>query len=417
LQFPEVQSQGEEDMMPVPSIGSMLDQQKGFGPGFDFLRVVLAVSVVAGHTPYVATGGGIESDQMWIIWFPQFAILVMFFALSGFLIAASGLRLSVKEFLINRGMRIIPALAVEIVLSALILGPIFTTLPLFEYFTNAGTYRYFTNVFGLVNYVLPGVFSGNPAPEVNSSLWTVPFEYGCYAVMAGIMILGLLRRPALIVLGAGVLVGFGLALDIAGYAASPAQLPAGVTGTLHDKIFSTALFLGRGAKLPVACLLGIAIYLYRYRIPYDGRILTACCALCLGAALLGPAAWMTQPVLNAFIAPALVYITAFLGVSTLPRLPLFSRGDYSYGIYLYGFPMQQVVKVWLPHASLLVQFAAALLLITLFAAFSWHWIEKPILKLRRGFSFVARKRLEPDDAAETLPLAVAASGANRSAAS
>ncbi|WGS22327.1 hypothetical protein [Bradyrhizobium sp. ISRA463] len=127
---------------------------------------------------------------------------------------------------------------------------------------------------------------------------------------------------------------------------------------------------------------------------------------------------MTQPVLNALVCPALVYITAFLGVSKLPRLPLFSKGDYSYGIYLYGFPMQQVVKVWLPHAQLIVQFAVALLLITMFAAFSWHWIEKPILKLRSRFSFVARKRLEPEDAVETLqsmtPLGLAA---KRSAAS
>ncbi|WGR95820.1 hypothetical protein MTX26_09020 [Bradyrhizobium sp. ISRA443] len=80
--------------------------------------------------------------------------------------------------------------------------------------------------------------------------------------------------------------------------------------------------------------------------------------------------------------------------------------------------MQQVVKVWLPHAPLIVQFAVALLLITMFAAFSWHWIGKPILKLRSRFSFVARKRLEPEDAVETLqgmtPLGLAA---KRSAAS
>lgn len=404
-------------MMQGHSIGSMLDRQKGFGPGFDFLRIALAISVVAAHVPYVVSGGS-GGEQAWIAWFPHYAILVMFFALSGFLIAASGLRLSLKEFLTNRGMRIIPALAVEIVLSALILGPIFTALPLWHYFTSLGTYKYFTNVVGLVNYVLPGVFSGNPAPEVNSSLWTVPFEYGCYALMTVFILFGLLRKPSLIVLGALVLVGIGLALAFTGHAAQPSQLPAGVAGTMHDKIFSTAPFLGRGAKLPVAFMLGIAIYLYRYRIPYDGRVLAACCALCAGAALLGPADWMSQPVLNAVIAPALVYITAYLGVSKLPRLPLFSRGDYSYGIYLYGFPVQQVVRVWLPHASLFVQFAVALLLITAFAAFSWHWIEKPILKLRRHFSFVARKRLEPEDMVETPegigPLAIGVSGSRRS---
>nr|WP_233475623.1 acyltransferase [Bradyrhizobium brasilense] len=269
----------------------MLDRQKGFGPGFDFLRIALAISVVAAHAPYVAGGSG-DGEQAWIAWFPHYAILVMFFALSGFLIAASGLRLSLREFLTNRGMRIIPALAVEIVLSALILGPIFTALPLSDYFTNFGTYKYFTNIIGLVNYVLPGVFSGNPAPEVNSSLWTVPFEYGCYALMTVFILFGLLRKPPLIVLGALVLVGIGLALVLTGHGAQTSQLPAGVAGTLHDRIFSTAPFLGRGAKLPVAFMLGIAIYLYRDRIPYNGWLLAACCALCAGAVLLGPADWI-----------------------------------------------------------------------------------------------------------------------------
>jgi peptidoglycan/LPS O-acetylase OafA/YrhL len=384
------------------SIGTMLDRHKGFGPGFDFLRIALAVGVVAAHTPYVALGTG-EKDESWIVWFPHYGILAMFFALSGFLIAASALRLSLKEFLVNRGMRIVPALAVEIVLSALILGPIFTTLPLSDYFASAGTYKYFTNIVGLVNYVLPGVFSASPAPEVNSSLWTVPFEYGCYAVMSAFMVFGVLRRPWLVVSVALGLVGIGLVLQLTGHTATPPPLPAGVAGSMSDKIFSTAPFLGRGAKLLVAFLLGIAIYLYRYRIPYDARLLAACCALCLGAALLGPAEWMSQPVLNLIVCPALVYITAFLGVSKLPRLPLFSNGDYSYGIYLYGFPVQQVVRTVLPEGSLIVQFTVALVLITLFAALSWHWIERPILKLRSQFSFVARQRLAPDEiAAPTL---------------
>jgi len=96
-------------------------------------------------------------------------------------------------------------------------------------------------------------------------------------------------------------------------------------------------------------MLGIAVYFYRDRIPYDRRIPGACVALCVAAALLGPAPWLSQPLLNAVVCPALVYITAFLGVSRLPKLPLFSRGDYSYGIYLYGFPVQQAVW-WLAPA-------------------------------------------------------------------
>jgi peptidoglycan/LPS O-acetylase OafA/YrhL len=386
----------------MKTIGSMLDRQKGFGPGFDFLRVALATGVVAWHTHYVLSGnlpGSVNADQTWLVWFPGYAILVMFFALSGFLIAASGLRLSLKNFLINRGMRIIPALAVEVVLSALILGPVFTTLPLSDYFASLHTYQYLTNIVGLINYFLPGVFVGNPAPEVNNSLWTVPFEYACYAVMAAFIVFGLLRKPALIMAGALLLVGVGLAMIVAGYAAPAQSIPtAGATQPLLTKLFGATLFLGRGSRLLVSFMLGIAIFLYRDKLPYDWRLFAACVVLCVVAAVLGPAPWMTQPLLNAVVCPALVYITAFLGVSKLPRLPLFSKGDYSYGIYLYGFPVQQAVKTLLPVADPFVQFAVAMVLITLFAAFSWHVIEKPILKLRRRFSFVARERLAPTDA-------------------
>ncbi len=69
---------------------------------------------------------------------------------SGFLIAGSATRLSLGNFIINRGLRIIPALAVEIVLSALVLGPIFTALPMSDYLSSPNTWHYFTNVLGII---------------------------------------------------------------------------------------------------------------------------------------------------------------------------------------------------------------------------------------------------------------------------
>jgi peptidoglycan/LPS O-acetylase OafA/YrhL len=310
--------------------------------------------------------------------------------------AASALRLSLKDFLINRGMRIVPALTVELVLSAFVLGPLFTSLPLAAYFTSPHTYQYFTNIVGLIDYFLPGVFVGNPAPEVNNSLWTVPFEYACYGLMAALMVFGLLRKPTAVVIGAILLLGFGLALQISGHNVPPQHIPLDAGGqTLSEKIFGTALFLGRGSRLLVSFLLGVAAFLYRDKLPYDWRLFAACASVCLVAALLGPAPWMTQPVLNALVCPALVYITASLGVSNLPRLPLFSSGDYSYGIYLYGFPIQQAARTLSPAADPVTLFAMSIVAITLFAALSWHFVEKPTLKLRSRFSFVARERLAP----------------------
>lgn len=383
----------------MQTIGEKLRRRKGFGPGFDFLRIALAICVVAWHQSYIVAGtlpGSIDADRTWLIWFPGYAILVMFFALSGFLIAASGMRLSLGNFLINRGLRIVPALAVEVVLSAFILGPLLTQIPIRTYLADFHTYIYFTNIVGWVHYFLPGVFTQSPAPEVNSSLWTVPFEYTCYGVMACLIVLGLLKRPAVVLACAAVFVAIGVGLDLAGLSSPPTPSVVGVASP-QQGLLGASLFLGRGSRLLVSFLLGVATYLYRDRLPYDRRLLAACLTVGALAAVLGPAPWMSLPLLNAIVCPALAYITAYAGVSDMPRLPLLSKGDYSYGIYLYGFPVQQAVHAAVPRSSAFLQFAVALVAISLLAAFSWHAIEKPILTLRRRFSFVARERLAPSD--------------------
>ena len=129
------------------TIGAKLDKYSGIAPGFDLLRVVLAASVVTWHS------FGVAREAVWLdgtpgAWIFGYSILVMFFALSGFLITGSAQRLSLDNFLINRGLRIIPALAVEIILSAFVLGPIFTKLALGDYLTRPGTYSYLTNIVG-----------------------------------------------------------------------------------------------------------------------------------------------------------------------------------------------------------------------------------------------------------------------------
>lgn len=382
----------------MQTLGDKLAASRGIGPGFDFLRVTLSVSVVAWHVDAVMTVGG-RLDGLPVIWFPGYAILLMFFGLSGFLIAGSAERLRLGDFLLNRGLRIFPALAVEIVLSAFVLGPLLTTLTLGEYFSAWRTWYYLTNIVGLINYQLPGVFSGHPTDFVNVSLWTVPYEFLCYAVMSGIMVFGLLRRPGLILLGAGLIVAAGLGVLALG-------TPVDGRGSVHGLI--SRAFTGHQSRLMVGFLLGIAAFVWRHRIPYSPALAGLCVAVCVVVALLGPPERLPYPVTNLLAAPALIYLTAFLGVSRLPTLPLFHRGDYSYGIYLYGFPIQQVVYELFPHVrNPVLQLVLAFVAIAAFAAFSWHCVEKPVLRLRKRFSFVGRMRLEEDAARPAATVAAA----------
>lgn len=364
------------------SIGQRLDQHRGIGPGFDFLRVALAVLVVFWHS-FIIVPGQTAPDYRPFVWLPHYMTLSLFFALSGFLISGSALRLSLSNFLINRGLRIFPALAVEIVLSAFVLGPLFTMLPAQAYFGSPTTYHYLTNIVALINYHLPGVFESNPSPLVNASLWTVPGEFLCYFIMSCFMIVGVLRRPALTA-PVGLIIGLtGWLLLRSGYGDHPAGLA---------RIVFAHFEIGPTARVTIAFVAGVVAYQLRYRLPHSWAICGACAALLALLACLPPGA-LSLPMLGLITAAPIAYLTAFIGTCELPTLPLFHRGDYSYGVYLYGFPVQQAVfSLTRTITSPWLQFAMALPVIVGFAIFSWHCIEKPVLAMRKRFSFVARVR-------------------------
>lgn len=363
------------------SLGDQLDKHRGFGPGFDFLRIFLALGIVVWHS-FALAKDGFNIDQTPVVWFAGYGLLYLFFALSGFLIAGSAQRLSLGNFLINRGLRIFPALVVEVLLSAFLLGVMFTNLPVREYLSNPDTYRYLTNILGLINFHLPGVFKGNVVDFVNYSLWTVPYEFFCYLIMSTFMVFGLLRRPALVVALAAAMAIIGLALVL--LEAGPQRSDGGLIAFCHSALTE------RGSRLIVAFMLGIAAYLLRYRIPFSHAAFGICLLFLFGLAALGP---LSIAALNVLASLPLVYVMAYLGASNVQMPPVLHERDYSYGIYLYGMPIQQMMVGLFPGVtSPLAQLALAVPAIICFAAFSWHLIERPILQQRRRFSFVAKVR-------------------------
>lgn len=109
----------------------------------------------------------------------------IFFVLSGYLIAKSWTRSSsFGSYLIRRIACIFPGLAVVILLSVFVMGPIVTSLPLGDYFADAGTWKYLSLiVLAPISNVLPGVFDANPLPyAVNGSLWTLRYEFLAYCL-------------------------------------------------------------------------------------------------------------------------------------------------------------------------------------------------------------------------------------------
>src|SRR5260370_16315295 len=106
----------------MKTIGSVLEGNRGIGKGFDFLRIFLATLIVLNHS-FLIIEGDYHSFDTYKLW-PIFSNIVpMFFALSGFLITGSAQRLKLKDFLINRGIRIVPALTLDILVSSLFIVP------------------------------------------------------------------------------------------------------------------------------------------------------------------------------------------------------------------------------------------------------------------------------------------------------
>ena len=211
------------------TMADVLDASGGTGRGFDFLRFSLSILILLSHiSGLIGTTGAmnailtsifhidahigsqlaqlnaagvsaVEEGQRRLTGLSRpitLSYLPMFFALSGFLVTGSALRTKrLLPFLGLRVLRLLPALFVEVTLSAIVLGGIFTTLPLLTYYTSEGFLTYFLNILGDVHFYLPGVFEKtSQSSVVNGNLWTLPWELYCYILLSVIILSTMLNR-------------------------------------------------------------------------------------------------------------------------------------------------------------------------------------------------------------------------------
>ncbi|WP_262047167.1 acyltransferase family protein [Bradyrhizobium sp. Bra78] len=341
----------------MTSIGDKWEAAKGRPAGFDLLRISLAVAVILWHS--VAVCYGLPAEQWFyggslkpIVWL----IVPAFFALSGFLVAGSLERNNLPAFVTLRVIRIFPALTAEVVISAMLIGPLFTNLALSHYFTDPAFFRYFLNAIGDVHFYLPGVFADLPVPNmVNSQLWTVPHELECYVAISAAALIGLTRRRRLF-LFAVLFVVSALALrDIVG--GKPASLAA-----------------PPGRMLVLAFLCGVALFLNRTRIVFSRWLLLISLVGFVASVLASSRAGEDLAAL--FVS----YLTVYVGLLNFNVGPVTRVTDYSYGIYLYGFPVQQTVAQFLPTYRIwYVNFGISLAVTLIFAIASWHLLESRVM--------------------------------------
>jgi peptidoglycan/LPS O-acetylase OafA/YrhL len=363
----------------VQTIADVVRERGPRANNFDLIRLVAAAVVLVSHS-WPLTMGHERSEPLFALNGGQMAMgnlaVQVFFFVSGMMITASWLQNpSLASFTWKRALRLFPALIVAVMLTALVLGPALTTLPRADYAAHPGTWAYLANAALVTGYHLPGVFSGLPyADAVNGSLWTLPYEVRCYVMVAALGCVGALSG----VVGGRIAVAIALAaaLVVVALALVGADGPA--------------IALKKQAELTVPFALGMLAWLWRDTVAVHGpRAVAVVLALVAGAAVL------KVPFFPLVTAGAMLVLVPAIGYARAewPRR-LTASGDYSFGLYLYAFPVQQTLVALLPGIGVAGLVALALPITLLLAVLSWYLVERPALGFK-GLALWGRDKSAP----------------------
>ncbi len=326
------------------------------------MRLALATEVIVFHS-FPATGNVISPKPLLQL---LFAVGVDgFFALSGFLITASWLRdPHLRDYLIARALRILPAFYVVLAVTAFVFAPLSLAIqggsPL-KLLTSGAPFQYILMNSALIELKMDvgGTPAGIPMAGVwNGSLWSLVWEALCYLIVAVIGVVGLAKyrwvSPVI------------LALGVAGAIVLPPLTFPGVW-TIPQLIVRTAITFSAGAVM----------YQWRDVIPARWSLVAVSVAIVIAAA------WLP----DYRVVGALPLAYAVIVSGALIKDKRFNlRTDLSYGMYIYAFPMQQLLAVaGLVTLTPLLFFGVSTLATLPLAAASWFLVEKRALALKHRF--------------------------------
>lgn len=344
-------SRGDHREMKLHSTSVISDFDGRRDNNFTLLRLIFASAVLFGHGFAIARNGLDRladpiTRALGNVWIGDIAVSG-FFAISGFLVAASFARNSIVRFALLRSVRIFPAL-IACVAICISVGAAITTLPTADYFSSPITWDYAKNVslYQVHNY-LPGVFEGNPFNGgVNGSLWSLPVEIRCYLLLMIAGFFGLLDSR--------------LRVNVAAVLALIFVNNYAVPMWAHPNFVSASSYF----------TLGLLVWTNRHFIPlHSGAALLSCVVLVATAKV---------PSLSIVFAAALVYLIFYVALA-VRHVNLDRFGDISYGVYIYAWPVQQFV--WTEGQSGYGNFMIAAPLTFALATASWFMVEKPSLAL------------------------------------
>jgi peptidoglycan/LPS O-acetylase OafA/YrhL len=335
---------------------------------FDFLRFFFATLVIFSHSFDLIGGKGANPISQFTRGQIDGGSVAVdgFFIISGFLIAQSFLHSrSVFDYFKRRILRIYPGFIAAAIISLVFfgwLGMHFSP----AYWQNVEPGIFLQRLAVLKQLWIPQTFHDSHWPLVNGPIWTIQYEFACYILIALLGVIGILRfRAFLLVLFFSLLLFYVFQVPAGLLLYNWRELPIGGAPDNYPRFLSYFL-------------VGTLAFLYRERITYRPGIAALFLIATLIIARLGHYLEILLPL-------SLCYLVLF--VAFYPRIHLHGwakHGDFSYGLYLYGWPVQQsLILLCHPWITPSLLFIFSLPLALLFAIGSWYLIERRFLRLKK----------------------------------
>ena len=336
---------------------------------FDLLRLLAATAVIYGHA-FALHGNPVGSDilhRFTGLHAAEWGVKTFFF-LSGLLVVNSVLSDgNALHYAIKRILRIWPALILVTLVSVFVMGPALSTVSMSVYFDSSEPWDFLRRmvtfrIWGNNSMGLPGVFETNPYPlVVNAPLWTLSVEAYAYILIYALFLIGAFKKESAVLV-------FGLFL---------------IDSLLPQKVIFYWLPSNSPdfAAIPFCFALGGLLAVFKDNIRINIPLIIGVILLSdlLGG---GPhASYLRYTVMFLLV----IYVFSMSLATRLPRLP-----DISYGTYLWGWPVQQIVLHLYPGVSFGLNLLLTLALVYAAAVASWYLVELRCLKF--GQSIVRRNK-------------------------
>lgn len=330
---------------------------------FHLVRHLAALGVIFNHSYILQTGSKVEQPlraQLGIS-FGELS-LDFFFFVSGYFIALSmQTRDDFWKFLAVRSARLHPALILSLCLGCFVVAPVFGGLSLWEIVIHPGVALYLiknVTMFTGMIFNLPGdVFRSNPFPySVNGAIWTLALE--ARLILGLGLVWWLLKQKTqrtVIVSWLALIVGISC---------------LGVATWLRVE----GEYVHPGWRLHWVFLLGAWIRLTPLSLPQFRPVyLWLLAGGFAGGVAVGPKIF---PILWPILSPLAIASLSFMPIGIARRIP--RNADYSYGLFVFAFPIQQsLVAVGVTSTPTELFFASLAIAFPVSVA-CWHFLEKPV---------------------------------------